>query len=730
MNRRILTGVIVALLLVATFPERAWGQEASSAGQWPVSSSGHETIDLSDGLAWVRTHPMMIGSLSASMGTPPPSVVAKYFDDFRANTAMLWQDGPAEVDGWQQSSVTRPYISWLRADGTSAVWNGFAFESTGEVLGGLSPGRSGRVGYQVGDEPGSVTALGQIQAGIDAVRAADPGALVFTNLSVYVAEPSLILDRWVSDVDADLLMSTDYFYDDLHYSALEQYRAAALAKGVPYWQYLNAYIGAETGGSRLHTLSDLRWQAMVGLLYGYTGHAWFFYQAAGGDEHPTATAAGGSALFSGVGDWNAPTTDAWVDVGRVNAELANLGPTMTQLTSTDVRFIVADHPDAVVPLATRPWRRGAGGDPYLTSIRPAPGEGPMDIPVGFFRDAVGERYVMVQSGRHTHSLGASEAPLPSADSDGRVRLEFDFSGAPSTVDRSRVEFLDPIDGKVKALRLEPIAPVGDEPGNPEARFAEPVLRPGAVFLFKYADTIPFRIGPSQDGVGVVDASQGLWHLRDRSGVRTFYFGNPGDVPFLGDWDCDGIDTPGLYRQSDGYVYLRNSNTQGTADVRFFFGNPGDVPLSGDFNGDGCDSVSIYRPGEATFYVINRLGSEDRGLGSADLAYAFGDIGDRPFAGDFDGDGVDTFGLHRRTTGVVALRNSHSQGVADLEVPFGDPSDRVFAGDWQGGGSDSFGLFRPSEARFYLRFTNTPGSSDIDFLFGESSFIPITGHTSP
>jgi hypothetical protein len=229
---------------------------------------------------------------------------------------------------------------------------------------------------------------------------------------------------------------------------------------------------------------------------------------------------------------------------------------------------------------------------------------------------------------------------------------------------------------------------------------------------------------------VVDASQGLWHLRDRSGVRTFYFGNPGDVPFLGDWDCDGIDTPGLYRQSDGYVYLRNSNTQGTADVRFFFGNPGDVPLSGDFNGDGCDSVSIYRPGEATFYVINRLGSEDRGLGSADLAYAFGDIGDRPFAGDFDGDGVDTFGLHRRTTGVVALRNSHSQGVADLEVPFGDPSDRVFAGDWQGGGSDSFGLFRPSEARFYLRFTNTPGSSDIDFLFGESSFIPITGHTSP
>ena len=59
----------------------------------------------------------------------------------------------------------------------------------------------------------------------------------------------------------------------------------------------------------------------------------------------------------------------------------------------------------------------------------------------------------------------------------------------------------------------------------------------------------------------------------------FYFGNPGDYGFMGDWDCDGVDTPGLYRQSDGYAYLRNSNTQGVADVAFFFGNPGDVPMA-------------------------------------------------------------------------------------------------------------------------------------------------------
>ena len=70
-----------------------------------------------------------------------------------------------------------------------------------------------------------------------------------------------------------------------------------------------------------------------------------------------------------------------------------------------------------------------------------------------------------------------------------------------------------------------------------------------------------------DTVGVVDPDTGVWRLRTEEGhTATFFFGNPGDAPVMGDWDCDGIDTPGLYRRSDGYAYLRNTNTQGTANV--------------------------------------------------------------------------------------------------------------------------------------------------------------------
>jgi hypothetical protein len=233
---------------------------------------------------------------------------------------------------------------------------------------------------------------------------------------------------------------------------------------------------------------------------------------------------------------------------------------------------------------------------------------------------------------------------------------------------------------------------------------------------------------ADDTVGLIDPEAGLWHLRDGSGAVTgFFYGNPGDFPMMGDWDCDGIDTPGLYRQSDGFVYLRNSNTEGVADIRFFFGNPGDIPLAGDFNGDDCDTVGIYRASEARIYVINALGANDGGLGPADFSYVLGNPGDKPFVGDFDGNGVDTVGLHRESTGFVYFRNTHSQGIADAQFFFGDPGDRLVAGDWGVVDQiDSPGVFRPSSATFYFRHTNTEGNADSQFGWGSTGWLPVSG----
>lgn len=229
--------------------------------------------------------------------------------------------------------------------------------------------------------------------------------------------------------------------------------------------------------------------------------------------------------------------------------------------------------------------------------------------------------------------------------------------------------------------------------------------------------------PLAAGVGVIDPAQGFWWLRDpHSGSTTgFYFGNPGDVPFMGDWDGDGIDTPGLYRQADGYVYLRNTNTQGIADVSFFFGNPGDIPLPGDFDGDGFDTVSIYRPAEATFYIINSLGSGDAGLGAADYVVEFGSVGDQPLASDVHGTGLDVVGVYDAANARMWFDTSP---VTSLY--YGASSDHALTAAF-GGSADAVGVFRPSLGAFYLRSSNTAGNADFSFVYGERGMLAVAGY---
>jgi hypothetical protein len=207
----------------------------------------------------------------------------------------------------------------------------------------------------------------------------------------------------------------------------------------------------------------------------------------------------------------------------------------------------------------------------------------------------------------------------------------------------------------------------------------------------------------------------------------FYFGNPGDVPVVGDWDGDGVDTPGLFRASDAFAYLSNANRSQIADIRFFFGNPSDIPLAGDWDGDGEDTLSIYRPDEQRFYIVNKLGQNEGGLGAADFSFIFGNPGDKPVVGDWDGDGIDEVGLHRESTGFFYWRNTLTTGIADGQIYFGDPNDRFVAGDWGvPDGRDTPAVFRPSNTTFFFRHTLTQGVADSQFMFGGSPWLPVAG----
>ena len=64
-------------------------------------------------------------------------------------------------------------------------------------------------------------------------------------------------------------------------------------------------------------------------------------------------------------------------------------------------------------------------------------------------------------------------------------------------------------------------------------------------------------GAAPDQVGMVDTSAAEWHLRNPDGSeRVFTYGIPGDIPLLGDWDCDGVDTPGMFRHPSSWIQNR------------------------------------------------------------------------------------------------------------------------------------------------------------------------------
>jgi hypothetical protein len=214
----------------------------------------------------------------------------------------------------------------------------------------------------------------------------------------------------------------------------------------------------------------------------------------------------------------------------------------------------------------------------------------------------------------------------------------------------------------------------------------------------------------------------LWHLLDGDGeAASFYYGIPGDLPVLGDWDCDGTQTPGMFRPSSAFAYLTNSRTTTFADEEFFFGLAGDIPLAGDWNGDGCDTLGAYRPTSGQVFLRNSLDT-----GVADIEYFFGVPGDMPFVGDFDGDGIDEVGLYRPGSGLTYLRLSHTTGVADVEFFYGNPGDRMIAGDWDGDGIETVAVFRPSDEALYLRNENSQGVADLLIEFGENpDFVPVS-----
>ena len=224
----------------------------------------------------------------------------------------------------------------------------------------------------------------------------------------------------------------------------------------------------------------------------------------------------------------------------------------------------------------------------------------------------------------------------------------------------------------------------------------------------------------RDTTGVFRPSNGLLYLKNTNATGfadvALNYGIPGDDPVVGDWDGNGTATIGVYR--NGTFYLRNSNTIGFADIVFAFGLPGDQPVAGDWNGDGKDTIGVYRNG--TFYLRN-----SNSPGNPQLSFSLGNPGDVGIAGDWNGDGKDTTGVFRPSNGLLYLKNTNSTGFADIAINYGAPGDQPVTGDWNNDGIDTIGVYR--NGTFYLRNSNTIGFAELVFGLGNPGDVPIAGN---
>src|SRR5581483_2645490 len=198
--------------------------------------------------------------------------------------------------------------------------------------------------------------------------------------------------------------------------------------------------------------------------------------------------------------------------------------------------------------------------------------------------------------------------------------------------------------------------------------------------------------------------------RTRAAVHKGGQGTPIRHSFIGAYD------PSL---GDWYINMQRpgwSTDTGTS-LAFRFGNPGDRPLVGDWNGDGVETQGVFRSG--SWHLSNTLGQ-----GGTDISFGYGNPSDLPIVGDWNGDGIATPGVFR--DGTFLLRNSNATGVADVSFAFGSPGDIPLAGDWNGDGYDTVGVYRPSTSTFIL--TNDPTGQTIDLSqpFGAPGDLPVVG----
>jgi hypothetical protein len=155
-----------------------------------------------------------------------------------------------------------------------------------------------------------------------------------------------------------------------------------------------------------------------------------------------------------------------------------------------------------------------------------------------------------------------------------------------------------------------------------------------------------------------------------------------------------------------------------------FGQQGDIPVAGDWDGSGVKRIGVFRNG-LWLLDINGDGVFDAG----DKTVAFGQAGDLPVLGDWNGTGRIKLGLFRQGTFILDLSghlSGVSTGLSDATFAFGLPGDLPVAADWNQSGTTKIGVFRSGEWLVDFTGNHVYNSLVTTYTFGQAGDLPVIG----
>ncbi len=225
-------------------------------------------------------------------------------------------------------------------------------------------------------------------------------------------------------------------------------------------------------------------------------------------------------------------------------------------------------------------------------------------------------------------------------------------------------------------------------------------------------------------VGGGPSGQIRWFYNLSSGGSTVAldWGIATDFFISEDFDNDNKDDIAVWRPGAATVaafYILNSATS-TARVEAF-GQSGDDPtIVDDYNNDGSADLAVYRAGASAgdqsiwFYRTS--------AGGAVTYFPWGQNGDFPAPGDYDGDGSADFVVQRNNGGGQAAFWRNLTTAPDDLVIFGTPTDVIVPGDYDGDGKTDIATIRGSggQINWFIEPSGTAGVQVDQFVFGLSA----------